>query len=163
MTPNAARSLLARILILTAVSGIPAWAADPIAGTWNLNVEKSSYEPGPAPLAQKRIYEPLGEDGMRVKVTTAYPDGTSGVAEYVNYADGHDYPVTGESAADAVAMVKVDDYTSQATLKHGDKVVGLVIREISEDGKTMKITYSGYQTWKGFEEKVNNVAVYNKQ
>lgn len=156
-------SLLVSVALLAAATGITASAADPIAGTWILDVAQSNYKPGPAPLGQVRIYEPLGEEGMRVKVNTAYTDGTNGVAEYVNYADGRDYPVTGDSAADAVSMVKVDDYVSQATLKHGNKVIGLVIREISEDGKTMKMTYSGYQTWKGFEEKVTNVAVYTKQ
>ena len=37
-------------------SAIAAWAADPVLGTWELNVAKSKYNPGPAPKSQTRIY-----------------------------------------------------------------------------------------------------------
>ena len=38
---------------------------DPIIGTWRLNVAKSKYDPGPAPMSETRIYEALGTNGIK--------------------------------------------------------------------------------------------------
>jgi hypothetical protein len=138
------------------------WAADPIIGTWKLDVSKSSYKPGPAPLSQTRVYAP-SPNGVTVTVTTTFAEGVAEVATYESVADGKDYPVTGRSPEDAVSMLKVDDHVSQASLKHAGKLIAFVLREVSEDGKTMQITYTGYMIRNGVEERVSNVAAYLKQ
>ena len=55
---------------------------------------------------------------------------------------------------------RIDDNTSEATLKKAGKVVRNAKRVISKNGKVMTITMSGTDE-KG--EKINNVAVYDKQ
>ena len=134
------------------------WAADPVLGTWNLNVAKSNYKPGPAPTSQTRIYEAHPE-GIKVTIKTIHADSESTSVEHpVNY-DGKEHPVTGSSQTDAIALEKIDDYTSEATLKHAGKVIGTNRRSISKDGRTMTITYEGTDQ----RGAVKNTAVYDKQ
>ena len=134
------------------------WAADPVLGIWNLNVAKSNYRPGPAPKSQTRIYEEHPE-GIKVTIKTVHADGKSTSVEHpVNY-DGKEHPVTGSSQTDAIALEKVDEYTSEATLKHAGKVIGTNRRSISRDGRTMTIDYEGTDQ----RGAVKNKAVYDKQ
>ena len=161
--PSFSRSgSLSKLLLLASATAVLGWGADPVLGTWTLNLAKSSYKPGPAPRSQTRIYQAT-RGGTRVTVETVGTDRTKTVFQFDSNGDGKDYPVTGQSEADAVSMTKVTDYISESTLKHGDKVIAVVIREISEDGKTMRMTYSGYSVARGYEERVSNLAVYDKQ
>jgi hypothetical protein len=77
----------------------------------------------------------------------------------LNY-DGKEHPVTGSSTADAIALAKIDEYTSEAVLKHASIVVGTNRRVVSKDGKTMTITYQGTDA-RG--RPVKNTAEYEKQ
>jgi hypothetical protein len=61
---------------------------------------------------------------------------------------------------DAVALSRMDDYTSAATLKHAGREIGVARRVVSRDGKTMTISYKGVNT-RG--DLVDNVAVYDRQ
>jgi hypothetical protein len=135
------------------------WAADPVLGTWKLNLEKSNYSPGPAPKNQIRIYEAVPE-GIRVTIRTTLADGQSTSVQHpVNY-DGKEHPIAGSSQSDAIVLQKVDDYTSEAILKHASKVIGTSRRVVSKDGKTMTVTFEGTDS-RG--RPVNNRAVYEKQ
>ena len=151
-----------KLILLAVATAALGFGADPVLGTWKLNLEKSTYKPGPAPKSQTRVYQAT-KDGTRVSVTTVNAAGATTIFQFDSNADGKDYPVTGESEADAVSMKKVTEFVSESTLKHGERTIAVVLREISEDGKTMKMTYTGYTTWKGYEERVSNIAVYDKQ
>src|ERR1700752_1770453 len=66
---EAVMQTIVRILaVAAALAGIPparhiaAQAADPLIGTWTLNVAKSKYSPGPAPKSETRTYVMAGED-----------------------------------------------------------------------------------------------------
>jgi hypothetical protein len=131
------------------------WAADPI-GTWTLNLEKSKFRPGPAPKEQTRIYTAQGE-GIKVTVKTLAADGHSTTVLISANYDGKDYPVTGSSDYDAIALKRIDDQIAEATLMHAGKIVATSRREISEDGRTMTITY------KTSDGQQDNKAVYDKQ
>jgi riboflavin biosynthesis pyrimidine reductase len=136
-----------------------AWSADPVVGTWILNVSKSKFSPGPAPRQETRVYEAQG-DGIKVTVRTVEADGhTTTVHIAANY-DGKDYPVTGESDYDAIELQKVGERAAIATLMHGQTVIATGRREVSADGKTLTITYI---TSKDRERQINNRAVYDKQ
>ena len=150
---------LGRLLAVLLGAAIFAWAADPVVGTWELNKAKSTYLPGPAPKSETRIYDAQPE-GVRITVRTIEADGRS-ITVYIsaNY-DGKDYPVMGGGEINAIALKKVDEYTSEATLMHGSIPVATAVREVSRDGKTMTITYKGTDREGG---QVNNKAVYQKQ
>jgi hypothetical protein len=131
---------------------------DLVLGTWVLNVEKSSYDPGPAPRSQTRTYEIVPE-GIRATIVTVNAKGQSMTARYTAEYDSLEHPLTGSTTVDAIALKKVDDHTAEATLTHARKVIGTARRVISADGKTMTITFRG-QGDDG--RQVVNVAVYEK-
>ena len=68
-------------------------ARDLAMGTWVMNRDKSSYRPGPVPLAITRTYEPH-PDGVKVTIETVTERGKS-VVEFVAEYDSMEYPVKG--------------------------------------------------------------------
>jgi riboflavin biosynthesis pyrimidine reductase len=148
-----------RMLAVVLVTSAIAWSADPVVGTWKLNVSKSKFIPGPAPKQETRVYEAQA-GGIKVTVRTVEADGhTTNVHIAANY-DGKDYPVTGEADYDAIELQKVGELTAYATLIHGHTVIATGKREVSADGKTLTITY---KTGKDQEHQIDNRAVYDKQ
>ena len=53
---------LVMIVIAAAAVELAAQGADPLVGTWVLNVAKSKYTPGPAPKSETRTYVVAGPD-----------------------------------------------------------------------------------------------------
>jgi hypothetical protein len=146
-------------LLLVLAAAVAVWAADPVLGTWELDLAKSSYKPGPPPASQTRIYD-AGPEGVKVTIITTYTDGRSAKIEHPANFDGKDYPVTGSGRTYAVSLKKIDDYRSESILKHASKVIGTAKRVVSEDGATMTVTYKGLD---GEGREVDNVSVYVKQ
>jgi hypothetical protein len=146
-------------LLLALLGASALWAADASIGTWKLNVAKSTFKPGPAPVAETRVYNAQPK-GVKTTVKTTWADQLTTTVEYPANYDGKDYPVSGSRDVDAVALTRMDDFTSAATLKHAGKEIGVARRLVSPDRKTMTISYKGINT-RG--DRVDNVAVYDKQ
>jgi hypothetical protein len=127
-------------------------------GTWKLNVAKSKYKIGIPPENQTRIYESRGEL-VKATIKTTYANGRSTTVEYVAGYDSLEYPVTGSPDVDTIALKKVAPRTAEAVLSHAGQVMATVRRVISEDGKTMTISYQGMV----LGERADYVAVYDKQ
>ena len=156
---NSKRARARRVLFLFLGSAIAAWAADPVLGTWELNLSKSKYNPGPAPQSQTRIYEALAT-GMKVTIKTVDAAGKSSVVEHPANYDGKDYPITGSTQADVISLKQIDAYTSEAILKHADRVLATSRRAVSTDGKSLTVTYQGMDS-RG--RKVDLLAVYERR
>jgi hypothetical protein len=125
-------------------------------GTWRLDLEKSSYFPGPGPRSETRTYT-ADKDGVQGVINRVYADGHTEVIEYrANY--DHEQAVTGTPAYDAITLKKVDDYTSESVLSHAGMVYGTARRVISPDGSTMTIAFER----KTREDTIRNVAVYRR-
>jgi hypothetical protein len=151
--------MIRRLLVLTLFSALCTWAADASVGTWKLNVAKSTFKPGPPPAAETRIYKSQPK-GVKTTVKTTWTDQKTTTVEYPANYDGKDYPVSGSRDIDAVALTRMDDFTSAATLKHAGKEIGVARRVVSPDRKIMTITYKGINS---IGDKVDNVAVYDRQ
>jgi hypothetical protein len=151
--------MLFRRILPVLLSASALWAADASLGTWKLNPAKSTFRPGPPPVAETRIYQGRPK-GVKTTVTTTWADRITTTVEYPANYDGKDYPVDGSRDVDAVALSRMDDYTSEAVLKHAGKEVGTARRVVSKDGKSMTISYKGVNT-RG--DQVDNVAVYDRQ
>ena len=134
-------------------------AADAGIGTWKLNVEKSKFNPGPAPKNVTMTYEQSG-NGVKRSGETVTADGKTTSWGYTAQYDGKDYPVEGNANADAIALKQVNDRTVEATIKKGGKVVTHARRVVSADGKRMTLTIKGMNE---LGQKVDNVQVYDKQ
>ena len=148
------------VLVCATVGAFPAASEDDLVlATWILNVEKSSYDPGPPPRSQTRAYEKVPE-GIKATIITVDPKGQSVTARYTAQYDSLEYPLTGSATVDAIALKRVNAYTAEATLTHARKLIGTARRVISEDGKTMTITFRGTDE---NGRRVTNVAVYEKE
>lgn len=144
---------------LATLSATVLWAADPVLGTWELDVAQSTFRPGPPPASQTRIYEKTPA-GVQVTIITTDADGRSTTIEHPANFDGKDYPVTGGPQPYAISLEKIDDYRSEATLKHGSMLIGIAKRAVSDDGKSMTVAYKGRDA---NGRQVDNVAVYVKK
>ena len=133
---------------------------DPIIGTWRLNVAKSKYDPGPAPVSETRIYEAFGTNGIKSTQNRVEVGGNKVTVSYSAMYDGKDYAYMGSPDADTIALKKVDANTIEATLKKSGKVTLLTKAVTAADGKTRTLTTSGTNA-RG--QKVNNVTVWERQ
>jgi hypothetical protein len=134
-------------------------ATDPLVGTWELNVAKSKFDPGPAPKSETRTYVMAGQD---IKATSKGVDasGKPSAGEWTINYDGKDRPQTGNPDADTLSLQRIDDHTVSFTQKKAGKTVITGTRTISADGKVMTITTKGTNS-KG--QPINNVWVFDKR
>ena len=153
------KSLKLPAAILFMGFALSAQAADPIVGTWKLNVAKSTYSPGPAPKSLTAKIEAAGK-GEKLTADGVRGDDTPIHVEYTAQYDGKDYPISGSPTADTVSLKRLDANTTERIDKKGGKVTQTVTRKRSSDGKTATVTYKGTDA-KG--QPFNNVAVFEKQ
>lgn len=150
---------LAVVAAIGSVASAGAPAADPVVGTWRLNVSKSSFIAGPALKAQTRTYSQSGPS-ITLVMKSMGADGSEATSQTTYQLDGKDYPVKGNADFDSLSAQQVDGNTAKFTLKKGGKTVGTTRRTVSKDGKTltssMKLT-----TAKG--EASENELVFDKQ
>jgi hypothetical protein len=135
-----------------------AQSPDPFAGTWKLEVAKSSYKPGPAPKSITLAIEAAGK-GMKVSVDGVGADGPVKWG-YTAQPDGKDVPVTGNPNADAASMTLPSPTERVVVFKRGGKPAMTSKAVVSKDGKAMTITQDGTDA-KG--QAVHNVLHYVKQ
>jgi hypothetical protein len=137
------RKPLALLLLGLAFAASSAFAADPIVGSWTLNVEKSKFTSGPAPKAATRVYtESKGVYTLEQKITAS--DGKE-IPLKVQYSDGKDEAVTGQSGIDSIHAKKVNANTWDFALESAGKEVGHVHRTVSADGKVLTVHNTGRQ------------------
>ena len=156
------RTLTLGLILATAaiaIISLPAHASDPLAGTWELNLEKSKYSPGPPPKSQTRTYEVTGQ---QVKMISKSIDakGNEIVHQFSAMRDGKDYPFEGWAIADTVSLTPVDTFTMTVTQKKAGEVVVTGTNVISKDGKTMTISIK-FTTPTG--QQVDNLMVFDKR
>ncbi len=153
--------------------------ADPIIGTWVLNVAKSKFSPGPAPQSDSCTYVMEGQATkvtskgaskpmtymtvrQEIKATSTVLDveGKTTTREWTIVYDGKERPVTGDPDVDTLALKRIDAFTTEFTQKRAGRVVITGTRVISRDGKVMTITTEGINA-KG--QTINDVSVFEKQ
>ena len=115
---------------------------DPLVGTWKLDVAKSKYSPGPAPKSLTLKIDAAG-DGEKVVADGVRGDDTPIHVEYSAQYDGKDHPITGSPMADSVSLKRLDANTTERTDKKNGKVTQTLTRKVSDDGKTVTVTYKG--------------------
>lgn len=129
---------------------LAAGTADPVIGTWKLNLAKSTFAGVPAYKSQIRTYSQTAGD-VTLKMTTVGEDGKETKTRATYSLSGKDYPSMGNPDFDSLSGVRIDTNTAEFTLKRAGKSVGKIRREVSNDGKTLTINFvisnaSGIQT-----------------
>ncbi len=137
----------------------PTQATDPVAGTWELNLAKSKIVPGPAPKRETRVYAVSG-DQITLTTNIIGSDGKPVTTRSTYAYDGKDYAVTGSPDYDVQAVKRVDRFSVTAELKKATKVVQTVSRKVSQDGKTLTMTFKGIN---GKGQAVDTVEIYDRQ
>jgi hypothetical protein len=150
--------LLVAAVVVGAASGTAlAQSADPLIGTWRLNVEKSkpkSFKSGTT------VIERAGE-GVKFTVDLAGADGTAYHWTFTAKYDGKDYPATGNSPfGDVAALARVDPHTTRITVKQGGKESAIQTIIVSADGKTRTVSTKGTDA-KG--RPIDSTSLYEKQ
>jgi hypothetical protein len=112
--------------------------ADPVIGTWKLNVAKSSFSAPQAPISQTVTFEPT-DAGTKVTSATVAPNGDTTRTTYTAKYDGKRYPISGTPNVDSVSFARLDARTVERFDTKGNTFVGSVTRIISADGKTLTV------------------------
>jgi hypothetical protein len=115
---------------------------DPVLGTWKLNLEKSKFVPGPGWQSQIRVYQ-ISPAGVSVTWTGLDAKGEKMQVSYTYKYDGRDYPMAGSGSYDTLNAVRVGALTVKSEEKRSGKTVGIAMRTVSPDGKTLTITDEG--------------------
>ena len=136
-----------------------ALAADPVVGTWKLNVAKSTFSPGPAPKSQTRSYAESAQ-GMTLTVKTITADGKESTTTLTFKVDGKPYPASGNPDFDSVAVTRVDALTVHSTQTKAGANVGAAVRTVSKDGRTLTFAQKGTHAT---GQKYDDISVYDRQ
>jgi hypothetical protein len=136
-----------------------ALAADPVVGTWKLNLAKSTFSPGPAPKSQTRTYAESPQ-GITLTIKTTAADGKESSSTLTFKDDGKPYPASGNPDFEMVSVTRVDASTVHSTQTKAGAAVGTGVRTVSKDGKTLTFKQKGTHADGG---KYDDVSVYDRQ
>ena len=144
------------------VAGSVAAAQDePRVGTWELNLAKSTFSPGPAPKKQTLTFQAAGPhwtallQGIDASGKPINPD-LNNLA--INF-DGKDHP-TANVDYDTTAWKRISATKYEVIRKKAGKLVLTSTNVVSQDGKTMTITTKGVNA---AGQSISNVRVYDKR
>ena len=123
------RLFLTSTVVLVAVSAftVIAWGADSNVGTWKLNLDKSTYSPGPAPKSATLTIE-AHDGGIKYTSHGENAEGSPIHIEFTAKYDGKDNPVTGSPDFNSIALKRIDAHTVESTTKK-DRTVMLTSPE----------------------------------
>ena len=150
---------LAAVLVVGSIARTQ--SSDPWIGTWKVNLEKSTYSPGPKPTVAATVkIEPSG-GGIKTTLDATSPEGQPTHQETVGNFDGKDNPVKGALAPNTTnALKRIDARTFQVMGKVDGKPGVTTKATVSADGKTM----TAMQTGKNAQgQSLKNVIVLDKQ
>ena len=106
-------------------------------GVWQLNLARSTYNPGPPPF--RRATHRIERSGEWITITDDQVRRRGGVThlEWTGKFDGIDYPVQGVELVLTNAYRRVDDRTYELIQKIDGEVVATARLQISADGRTI--------------------------
>ena len=125
-------------------------------GTWQLDLSRSTYFPGPPPVSETRTYT-ADAKGVLGVIKRAHANGQVETIEYRADFD-REQAVTGTPAYDSITLKMIDEFTAESTLSHAGSVFGTARRLISPDGNTLTIMF----VRKTSDDTVRNVAIYRR-
>jgi hypothetical protein len=114
--------------------------ADPVVGTWKINLAKSTFGGGPALKSQIRSYSQSAK-GITLKMKTVSAEGKETTTQATYQVDGKDYPSMGNPDFDSLSGTRLDTNTTEFALKRVGKPVGTIRRTVSKDGQTLTINF----------------------
>jgi hypothetical protein len=153
--------LLSALWMVIALTPAVAAQGDPHVGTWELNLAKSTFNPGPPPRRQTLWYKAEGRgltallQGINAAGTPINPDS----GNLAIYFDGKDHP-TPQAGYDSSAWTRTNSHEYIVHRKKAGKIVVTSTNVVSKDGQTLTITTKGVDA---DGHQLDNVSVYDKQ
>ena len=138
---------------------VPAQTKNVHVGTWNLNVAKSKFDPGPPFQSQTLRFEEW-EGGLKATADAVDAKGQKAHLEFAAKFDGKPYPFTGNPDGDMLTMKRIDDRTIETAWTLKGKPTITARGAVAADGKTRTVTYTGTNA---AGQKVNQTLVYDRQ
>jgi hypothetical protein len=119
-------------------------AADPLIGTWTLDVFKSTYYTGEPPLRRTITFEAVADGIKQTMETTRQGFNISETVkiEYTAKVDGKDYPIK-NSGLDTVALKRINPTTVERIGKIKDQATETATMKLSNNGRTLTIVTKG--------------------
>jgi hypothetical protein len=133
--------------------------SDRFVGTWQLNLAKSKFTPGPPPKSGTLYIHGEGQN-RRDSAVAIDAQGNPMAAVLTHIYDGQPHPVTGLQTIDAAAYTRADANTLNYTYMKAGNVVSIGTIIVSQDGKTLTIAGTGTNA---NGQPTNNITVYDKQ
>jgi len=146
------------LAVVTAFPQIGFAQSNPFVGTWQLNLAKSKYSPGPPPKSQTENVQAEGQ-GLTGTVTGVGAEGNPISNRFTTVEDGMPHPVRARNY-DVQALTRVDPYTVIGSGTKDGKLVEALTLAVSPDGKTLNITLTGINA---NGRPINNIEVFDKQ
>lgn len=149
------------LCLIAAHASVAAAQNESRVGTWELNLAKSTFSPGPPPKRQTLTFKAAGPhwtallQGIDASGKPINPD----VNDLVINFDGKDHP-TATVDYETTAWKRITANKYEVIRKKAGKVVLISTNVVSMDGKTMTITTIGHDA---AGQAINNVRVYDKQ
>ena len=153
--------IMLAICLLPALTSVASAQDDAHVGIWELNLEKSTFSPGPPPRRQTLWYKAEGKGltALLQGVDAAGKPIALDTSNLVINFDGKDHP-TASGSYDSSVWTRSSANKYIVYRKKAGKVVLTSTNVVSEDGKTMTITTKGT----GEDGRaIDNVGVYNKR
>ena len=119
-------------------------AANPLAGTWELDLSKSDFTPETAIRERTMVFTPV-DNGMTCKMTTLTERGNGRVtteSTYTAHFDNKEVPID-NSPLDTVILKRIDAANYERTGKVRGQEVETATMKISPDGKTLTVATTG--------------------
>jgi hypothetical protein len=135
----AVASLGLTALVDTAIAG----KMDALLGDWDLNIEKSTFEPQPPMKKYTMKVIAAGADHLLIKSDWIEADGTAGHVEYSTAFDGKPISIIDYPFADTVTDTIVNATTWKSVWTKDGKVVERELETISADGQIFRETDQG--------------------
>ena len=139
-------------------------ALNSLAGTWKLNLAKSSYEAGPPPYKRSTCKIEFLTEGVDAFLKVTYDNvairGGVSHLEWVGKLDGKDYPIEGIDDVLTNAYIRVDERTYDIVVKADGVKAASARIVVAPDGKTLTSITS---TRNAQGQIVKSTAVYDRQ
>ncbi|MGI8961314.1 MAG: hypothetical protein ACR2IV_16440 [Bryobacteraceae bacterium] len=148
---------LASIVALLALA-TTLFAASPWVGTWKLNTTESKYTASALPKDEIIAIEEQGDD-LQTVVSGIFADGSSISLKYTLPKQGGTGQMQ-EGPFDAVSAKLINSHTREVIYRKGGKAVRSSHSNVSEDGKTLRVTVKGADL---AGKPVEGLLVFNKQ
>lgn len=152
-------ALILGVVLAAGFAVLSAQGVDPRVGSWQLNVAKSKFNPGPPPKSQTLKIEAAGK-GEKVTSESISAAGEKTTTEYTADYDGKPHALKGSAVADMVTLKRVDSHTTERVDSKGGKTITTYHRVVSKDGKTMTVATKGTNAQ---GQASDNVVVFEKQ